>query len=344
MKRIFIVWLLTVSTISLCAEEYYKSNILGMKLEQVDGSIDKNIGWILEVINIDDVEKLKLYDDGKIFFERTVNNDGVKVVTTTLFFDKRETEVREKGAIISEKVERTGVPAELTEYKYDGRRLVYTDFFLNDEKIYRENYNYSYDGRLMDVSRVFESDGSKMHVSFVFNNGKMSRYWYKSDDETNYIKFNRNGIVLNDSYGEGSGNELREYGELSNGRRYELITYYDTGIKKSIIYNKDNKIVLTTISDENDEKTEETSWIYEAELVKQIKIKTELSLEQIDFFYDREGKPIKEIYKKNGNIIQITEYKTEIDYTEKLYRQGLPVLLITYKDGIRVETEHLQER
>jgi hypothetical protein len=342
MKKYFTVLLILLSASVLNADEIYNSNILGMKLGRINSAAEAETGYYLRMNLEAGVKYERLFEDGVLQFTRTLKDDNGISTIITVTDDQTETVIRENGVITSEKIEGIGKPVELTVYSYRNNKLEYTDYFSAGELVYRDEYFYTDNGRLLDVSRKY-SDSSILNASFFFVDGRLSRYLFKNGDQRNYIKFDRKGIVFSDAYGAGTLNETRTYGNLDDGGRFELIRNTSTGASTKLEFNSSNRIISSIIKNEKGITTEETLWRYKADLLTEMKIKRALSLEVFNYEYDDEGKALRETYSKNGNIIQLTEYSGDNDYTVELYRFGIPVLRIKYKDGVRVTTDQLQE-
>lgn len=342
MKTYLALVFILFSSAVLSADEIYNSNILGMKLGRINSILEAESDYYIRVSEDKGIKSESLFENGDLQFIRTFSTVDDTLTEVTKKDKVTETVIRKNGVITSEKIEQEDTPDELTEYVYKNGRLEYTEFFSAGVKDYKESYMYTKNGRLLDVKREY-SDNKNISASFFFIDGRLSRYLFQNADEKNYIKFDRNGILFSDSYGEGTLNETREYGSFESGGRFELIKNTLTGESRRLLFNKEDRIFSSIVKDNEGMLIEELSWKYSGGLVTELKIKGQLSLEVFKYEYNQNEEAEREIYLKNGNIIQITEYVNENYYTEELYRYGIPVLKITYKDGVRAATEQLQE-
>ncbi len=342
MKRILITILVFFSSVLIYSDEYYRSNILGMKLEQIDNPQDIVDDWLLTISYRNGIESRILYNGAETVSVMEIEQKDGWVIETTRSGEKTEIITRENGIIISEETFENGVLPEKNTYVYKNGRLQYTEHYSGDEKTYTDKYKYTKEGRLLDVNREYNSRADNIIVSFMFNDGRIESNLYTSGKRNNYIIFDKNGIVLSESYGDTS-NETREYGTLENGLRFEKVSNSDNKEITTLIFDEEDRIISNEVRSENGILKEKTEWFYESDSIKKIKKKKELLLEVIDFSYDRDGMLIEERYTRNGNIMQVREFDSELDYTEELYRNGLPVLIITYKNGTRIKTEQIRD-
>ena len=342
MKRFFIFIFIIFSAVLVYSDEYYRSNILGMKLEKIDNPPETGDEWVLGVSYENGIEKRILYNGPEIISEKEIKQSDGRIIETTLSGEKTEIITRDGGVIISEETHEEGVLPEKDVFIYKNRRLQYTEHYSGDEKIYTDKYNYTNDGRLLDVKREYNGKADSVLVSFMFNDGRIESSLYNSGKRNNFIIFDENGIVLSESYGD-TANETREYGELENGLRFEKISNMDNGDITMLIFDEKSRIISNEVRSEKGVLKEKTEWFYESDRISKIKNRKELLLETVDFSYGDDGELVEESYTRNGNIMQIRKFDSELDYTEELYRNGLPVLLITYKDGTRIKTEQIRE-
>ena len=344
MKRA-LFFVLLLNTVSLCfAEEYYESNILGMMLKEIDSPYDSTAEYILKVTRDEDgTEERILLRDGSEISGTEIRKEENYLFEVTVEEKKTTTVKRENGIIISEKIEKENEAAEETKYNYNGRRLISADYILDDKIVYSDRYFYTDQGRLLNVERDYKEDGKESGISFIFNEGMISRFWSDSDERKNYIMYDQNGIVLNEYFGLDDWNEIREYVNMQDGGRRELITDRNNNYTTRLTFDKNNRLSESLLKDENGHTIERAEWIYRGENLFEYKLRKDLSLEVYNYEWDGEGSLMKETYYKNGNIIQTTDYVNDDDYTELLYRNGRAVLEIKYADGVRIETVQLQE-
>ncbi|HAK44555.1 MAG TPA: hypothetical protein DCO79_01355 [Spirochaeta sp.] len=344
MKRIVSVILLLSTALFCFAEDYYESNILGMKLKQLESPETAGTDYIL-TIKIDDVgNEIRFLDKDRIRVSKTeLFREGARLTEQTEEADRSIRVVRENGIIVSEFTERSDGSSELIDYSYTGRRLISTAVSIDGERAYSDSYYYTDSGRLLDVERNYSSSPDKLSLSFIFDNGRISSFWMNSEDRGNYIRFDSEGIVLNEIFGSDGWNETREYSRLSDGRQVELIRNIDDGTSVTLTYDAENRLLDSLSRDSEGRILVESEWQYKSGRLISYKIRKELSLELFIFEWSGEGTLVKETYYKNGNIIQLTEYQDEDDFTELLYRNGTAVLKIIYADGERIGTVQLQE-
>ncbi|MBI9106048.1 MAG: hypothetical protein JEZ04_04835 [Spirochaetales bacterium] len=341
-KILFTVLLLSVLPV-LWSFDYYKSNILGMKLGAEQDSPPEDAEFILRIEKDSEKEKHSLFRGAEIYFIRTFEKTDGGEVEITRKDNLTETVIRRRGLIISEKKEEEGKPAELVEYSYKQGRLTSSEYSMGGELVYTEIYTYAAGSRLLDVKRMYTGVTEGSLSSFMFDNGRLRTYWFENGSGHSLMKFDREGIFFSEILSDGGWSETREYGRDEQGRRFELVRN-DKGEKIYLLYNKSGSLQSSSSFDAAGGRTEQLLYHWEKEQLIYLTIKRDLSTEKFSFEYDSEGMMLNETYSKNGIIIQETTYNSGDDRVEKLYRYGKPILRITYRGGERVETEQLQER
>lgn len=339
--KLFFTALLLLSASVIPADEIFNSNILGMKLDQIASKDAADTDYYLIVSEKNGFISEQLFQKDLLIFDRNIlrNNDLTSIET------KRDGEFKKEklknGFLISEEVQRDGQQPERSEYIYNSGRLESCTFFVNDIPLYVQRYYYTTEGRLLEVNLDY-TDERSANAAFSFSEGLLTYYSSTVGGRNIYIKFDKHGVVFSDTTESGSQTETREYGKLENGNSFELIKNKLTGESRYLQFN-DDQIISSLTKDADERLIEETSWKYQNDLISEMRIKKIESVEVFLFVYNTDGELIRETYRKNGNIVQITEYMSEYDYTEKLYRNGEAVLEIKYKDGVRYLTEQLQE-
>ncbi|MDC7227483.1 MAG: hypothetical protein PQJ61_12030 [Spirochaetales bacterium] len=344
MKRLFSVLLLISAAYSGYADDFYESNILSMKLKTITNPAEAGTEFMLRISETEDGNELKLLYRGNELFSRTeIIKEGVKILEITEEGDNTTRLERENGIITSELFEKGDGNTELIEYFFTGRRLNEAVISLNGETEYIDSYFYTDEGRLLEVKRNYFVEKNPMVLSFIYNQGLLSRFWMTSDDRKNYIMFDSKGILLNELFGSENWNEKREYIRNPDGSREEVITNNNDGTTLRLSYDMKKRLYKSEFRDGKGLLVEDSEWIYRGEYLYKYTVRQELSLQVYIYDRDREGEIIKETFMKNGIIAQVTEYSDENDYTEILYRGGKAVLEIKYTDGVRTGTVQLQD-
>ncbi len=326
----------------LYSDQYFRSNILGMKLDLI-GEENKDSGYVLVVSENDGRQIETLLESGvKIFECRKESRDG-KSYEITEYIDRIETVVRENGVIVSEEVNRVDQDSEVINYVYANGKLLEKHFLIGGIGIYSEAYKYGADGRILEVVRINEESQIDEKIYFTFNEGHLSRYMYKSGGKGRYIKFDKNGILYSDSFDSGGSVETIEYKRLDNGGNLEVISYKDSGERAEILYDENGRIVSRLLKDKDENIIEEADWDYKNDLLRMFRLKKDLLLEVRLYEYNPQGRPEKETLKINGIIVRVTEYLDENSYNETLYTGGRPAVRVTYENNIRVRTEQLKD-
>ena len=344
MKKAVFVFILVLLIIPIYAQDYYRSNILGMKLNRVDGLLTE--GYVILVEDLDDKEIRILYENGNVLSKTEVERIGVKTTETVFESGSKKVTVREKGLPVSEETEiyaedGMGRTVELFRYEYDGSLLSGVIFSVDSEEVYRDRYWYSSEGRLLDVERSFpEREG--IISSYVFLKGRLNDYWYKDDEQTGLMVFNSEGISRSTITGAGGYTETRFYGKLEGGGSYREIRSSENGDILRIEYDENGKLTSSLQYDEDGRIVEEVKNIYNEELLSSTRIRNSKGNERILFEYDREDRLIREVYYRNGNVIEETEYSDSENFSRLLYRDGKAEIRIVYRDGEKYRTEQIE--
>ena len=345
MRKVFFLLLFMNAAFSCFSDDFYESNILGMMLKKIDAASLAEAEYIMKVTSDDEGSRIKiLLHNGEQVSRTEIKRDSGVVTEITKEENKTTTVKRENGIITSEGIAYEDGTTEKTEYNYKGRQLISAVFSANGTDVYTDEYYYTEQGRLLNVQRKYVEAENNKSISFIFNDGRISRFWLDSSESRNYIRFDRNGIVLNETIGSGGAREVREYFNMPDGSREELITDTVSGNTTRLTYDKRNRLQKSVFSNADGKIVERSDWGYRGNNLYSYKIRRDLSLEVYEYQWAEDGELLKEVYYKNGNIIQETEYDDKDNYTELLYRNGRAVLKIKYADGERTETVQLQEQ
>ena len=337
-------FLILFFSVFICfAEEIFESNALGMKLREIDAPSGSGTGWVLRVRQRDGVETVRLFSDGALYSEKTIVREGGRETETKFENELRETVVRENGLVISEESENTDGSIGKTIYAYSGSRLDSSEYSVDGETVYIERYMYTDEGRLLDFCREYSADGSRLSNAFVFNEGLISAYWMHSEEIKNYIRFTGRNIEKNEIFGEGAAEQLREYEQLPDGGSRETITDIETGKIAELLYDSEKQLVNKKLYDEESRLVEESMYNYRNGYLSSVKVRSGLLLEHYIWDRDSEGEAEQERFYRNGVLVQQTEYESEDEYVQTLFRGGRAVLRLKYQNGERVLTEQLQE-
>lgn len=343
MKKVIAFLFATVFCAYLNAEDIYESNILGMKLRQIRSEYDAETEYTLTVVIREGVEVRDLKKKGSLYARTTIKREGSGTTEVTEKDDLTETVIRQNGIIVTEQTEKPGEAAERTDYIYSSKMLDHTDFFLGDEKIYSDKYFYTEEGRLLDVKRTFDGGQNDSLISFIFNDGRVARYWFSDSKQHAYIRFGKKGISYSELQPAVGPGQTRTYEESADGGRIEIITDLKSGLKTTLTYDPDGRLIRSVLNSAEGKRVEVSEWFFRSGLLAEMVVRRDLSTERFRYEYSRDNELSKETYSKNGNLVQVTEYEDSANFSEVLYKNGEAVLKINYQNGVRTGTEQLQE-
>ena len=343
MKAVLQFILLFIFGFSVCAEDIYESNILGMRLKRIPDIYASESGYALAVEKNENGETRTLYGKGELISVTTLQSEDDLVTETTEREGETERTVRRDGVIVSETATDADGIQSRTEYNYRDGLLDFTDYYTGNEKEYRDQYSYTADGRLLDVRRTYGNGSDGILISFVFSDGSLSRYWYSGTERKSYIRFNKKGIVFSELTAPGDFRETREYRYSDSGGMAEEIRNLKSGVNTELFYDAERRIIRSVKSDTEGKQIEESLWRYSDGLLVEFRTRKELSLEIFRYEYYPDESLKKETYLKNGITLQVTDYSDENNYSETLFRSGRPALRIDYENGMRMKTVELQD-
>lgn len=342
MKIILSVVFIIFSAVIAHADEYYESNILGMKLKEISSPYDSETGWVLTIVKSEGGGETRYLDrDNERVSTKEISIDGKDVTEITTEKGRVLKVKRTDGIILSEQSEKDDGSSELLEYSYEGRILKSTDVTIDKVKAYTDNYYYTNSGRLLDVQRDYYNSPDDSSISFVFDDGRISSFWLTSKDRSNYLRFDSGGLILSETFGD-DYNETREYKRAADGTKVEIITDGSSEIETRLYYDSENRLRRSRRTD-GGTLVEESGWLYRGGKLVEFRTRRALLLDVFSYEWSADGELLKEKYTRNGIIIQLTEYQSEADFTETLYRNGRAVLKINYAGGIRIDTVQLQD-
>ena len=341
MKKSLLTFLLLSAAASVWPFDYYESNILGMKLSPAGESPPEDCEYVLRVEQVQDGSVETLLSGGKVVLTRTTETIGGESFETTEKDGKTEKVIRRGGLVVSEETAEEGKPAQLFSYNYEGGRLVSADIFSDGELSYTEKYLYTKDGRLLDVRRVYADSGDGVFSSFIFKDGRINAFWSKDEKGSGLMKFGAGGLLFSEISSESGWSERREYGEDDAGRRTEKITD-EEGRCLTLTYDEAGKILFSSSADPDGMVTEQLRYEWDGELLSELTVKKELSVDKFSYEYDEEGLLTEESHRRNGTMVSRIFYR-ENRRIERLFRFGTPILEITYEDDERIGTKQLQD-
>lgn len=335
-KIIYTITIILITT-HLYAEEYYVSNILGMKLDRIVESQTGEHNYYLKISIEKGIEIEELYNKDELIFTKRSTSAVNLLTVVTEKKDSTEKQIYRDGLLFTEETINDNT-TEKTVYTYKDRKLEQTQYYKDEQLVYTDYYLYTTSGRLLDVNRKYSNNLPSSRLSFLFKNGKISNYQLDSEKQSNYVVFNENGIKLNEVFYEGAIKEKRNYGFNPDGTKFEKIFYPDKNESLLLSYDSRERIILSKLTDSEDVIIEETSFEYQSGRIKTQKIKGYLFLKRYDYEYDNDGKLVKEVFSLNGVIDKITDYIDAENYVETIYIEGTKSLEIVYRNGVRFET------
>jgi hypothetical protein len=328
---------------------FYKSNDIGMKLEEILEERMNEFSYILKVESSGEMElrslfsgekevkrwELAFYSNMNIKEERAFVED---LMDNVKYYDR-------KGRPVEEQVYSDGSLLYKTFYYYSEKQAVSRSETFDSEGalLYREEYELSTKGILRRIKRTW-NDG-KVHISsFIYSKGKLITEFFKTGDELTISWYNEMGklerleVWRDDTLiRKKSLMYSREEGTLTETQEEDLLS----GLSYTISFNKEGQMSRQVVK-KADNVVEEYNYAYDNEgRQSKTERKSDDGLEEWIFSYNTKSELIKEEYYKKGVIEKQTIYTDASSYVEELFRKGELVIRVHYDDGEKVKEEFL---
>jgi antitoxin component YwqK of YwqJK toxin-antitoxin module len=352
MKKIFIFnTILIILGMFLIAQEYYRSNPLGMQFERIGPDGLTEYPYVLKIEQKGDVRSETLFKD-KEEVERT---EQVLFPSGEL---KTEREYRKGELIRTRKYRSDGLIQHIEEYeegeltgiftyRYSGKTLSSIELTEEGgEKVYTDYYRYTLDGFLRQIKREFP-DGSYRISHYRYADDSLITEWHKKNPaaetpaKTVVSHYNSKGnLVKQTSYRSGEKISSTEYiyKEEGKGELEQTIHIGPERIRTVRTFGADGSLVEEVV--ERDEETiSEVRYIYEEGLLKRKTVLREGVEERMEYRYDEEGTLYEEAYYREDALLVVTRYTESDSYQEDIYDEEELVLRVYYQKGKVIKKE-----
>ncbi len=339
-KKIFICFILFTSIITfIMAENYYRSNSIGMVYEQIPFYRIDEFDWIVEIHKEESLEIRKIYFKGELFkwveYLKKNNNILIKKYEGDSLIS---IEQRENDLITKEEFYEENILTREYHYEWVERKLLKTTYYEKNILIYVDTFVLGDDGQISQIRRLFEN--SNLSISGFSNSNKNNSFeWYGSKND--FILYNyKNGRVVKI--------ENWKHGILN---RSKIFTFMDTG--HSVVetdlangeinvknYDLNDNIILETISTGNIFK--KIIYNYDNELLIQKDIASSGVRLSYLYEYNNENSLILERILKDDSIIKEIFYDNNKKILEKLYKDNSLLLIVTYENGEKISEENVK--
>jgi hypothetical protein len=323
---------------------YFRSNELGMALEEIGWYRTDEASYVLEVRTEPDREvRVLLHDRVEIRrWERS----------------RRQARVYEAGLLSEvELLDSRGRTAELREYREGAlmRRtaftyprpseVVATSFDAEGRTEFTERTLLTAQGSLRNVRRESPGgEGSQFSLSMAAD--RLLEERAAADEHSLVKRYDSRGrlseqerwagdkLVERETLqyrGEGRTLERSVTREAAAGRTVTR-SYDDKGREESVLVEQSGKIVEELVHERDGE----------GRVVRTTKRAAE-GLEQWSYAYGTDGELVREEFRRRGSLERVTLFESEGRRIEELFRRGELFLRVTYQDGEKVREEFFLE-
>ena len=338
------VWGLVIPA-AVSGQAVYRSNVLGMELEELAASEIPTEGYALRVSEEDGRVERRLYRDGEVI-QRVVQERGAS------------------GALRVERVFESGTLAREEGFTDDGLRSYRREYDEDGELLRELRYEYE-DGKLAQ-RRVLGPEGNERYTDTMFyypsaGLRRLQRVWADGDERV--VRYSVvNGNVLQERFESDSGGRLVRYDEAQRAV-YEREWSGDAVVREErLSYEGDSRTptqsvetlprqeqrrekrydgegrVIEELVYEDDRLVREVETSYGPEGKRERIVRTRGRVERHTFSYVDETLAEERVYV-NGELSRSIAYSGERSRVERRYRDGEVFVRIYYEGGTAVREE-----
>lgn len=334
--------LLTLFTpLTAAAQEYYRSNSLGMALEPISELRRSEHAWVLARRVDGKRVSERLYHKGRQL-RRTVAVEEA---------DEKRVEVWQGGELRRRLVESAGLPRTEIEYTATGaslrreylwRRGRLRELRLYEDGALQELRRYATDayGRLLHILRL-RPDGRPLAVT-GFQPGRESPYpaseWHAEESRSRYYRYDDTGrLLLTDTGGEAE-RRVTEYFRR-DGQLHSRTKLPQSGSEVLRKYDEQRRIVEKLTRREGE--TERERFFYQAGRLVRRTLRSRGERRAWSYAYGEEGRLLSREFRMDGVLRSRTEYGEEERRTVTVYHDGKAALRLLYAGEELLERREL---
>lgn len=339
MIRGFVVLFLgLVLTPPLGAIEYYRSNALGMKLEQISEIRLDEFEYTLTVEVAGNKEVRILKRQGEEVSRRTVETlaDGT-LQETEITGDERIVRKMRDGRLMEETLERSGELEEIRRYIYDDAGLVKKEISGPGGILYTDHFERTDSGRLRRVIREFP-DGTSVVSRYSTGPEGLAEEAHTSGEETTRFRYTGSILVAEENW---NGDELLTRTEFFPEDSSERETDFTTDTVTTRFYDKEDRVVREVIESPGGREIREYS--YRGKLLTEETRRIKGVVERWVYEYGEGDERTAFDYYRDNELIKRRVFENEDTYRDIIMRAGKPILEVYYEEHVQVRTEYLEE-
>lgn len=352
-----------VLPLSALSEGLYRSNAVGMTLEQI-GAVSSERPPVDQVPYVLRISRETAPGDPTQRFERVLEGpDGPEAQSVIDIRNGRrirEREIQEDG-YIERLYTGGGLVDRVVVHDSDGlreeRRYRYVDSRLlevrtehrNPDESYRELYRYRTDGRLRSVTRLYES-GLQRSSEYMFYGERLVEEWHFDGREDLFIRYNDDSrLVRVEVYRDGELYEEERLAWRAGGDRtgpvLEEQMRFDAeeSTTETLRFDPEGRVIARR-TDRDGETVSEQRMLYEDDLLVREELERSDGSSELQLFtYSDDGELVRSLRSRDGVPIVLREHSEDETTLETRYVDGEPALRIEFREGRRVREAVLEQ-
>jgi len=321
---------------SATAVDYYRSNILGMKLERIEKFRIDEFDYCLAVESEGEVETRTLISRGKEITTWIITRlpEG-KSVEVEISGSEKITRERLRGRLIKETVEEEDRLREVRRYIYEGTELVQKEVTGPEGPLYTDYFERTERGRLRRVVREFP--GGDTVVSWYSSGAEgPAEEVHTSGDASTRFSYDAGELVLEE---QRVGGELVSRIEYFPEERTSRQVDFKTGEVITRTYDQKDRIIREET--ETETGIDILEYTYRDDLLSTEIHRSRGLVERWEYEYSGGEEKTAFNYYRNKILRKRREFETEGTYRDIIMRDGKPLLIVHYREHVQVETEYL---
>lgn len=330
--------------------DWYVSNAVGIRGEQIDASRIEEHEYVLSVERRDGVETRLLLHDGEEVQRVEVVRQGTTTVERTYRDGVLEGEVvlRDDGQPISEQLYADGALTEERTYTYENDRLLRRSVRdPSGELLYTETYSYWRDGTLRSLVK---EEQSSVRTEYRYKEGRLEEEWISRPGSSQRFRFDPAGrLVIRERFADGElvEQEVRRYWGASADSliREVVISEGENEIRRG--YDERGRLVSERVEEGGTVVRELTREFQEDLLVAEVEENRGGTL-RWDYRYGEDDELERVEFREDGLLVEV-EYRTlneedaPAERMVELYRRGEPILRVYYRGQERIWEDVIQD-
>lgn len=321
------------------AQDYYRSNSIGMVFEKISSFRIDDIPWVIELSQTGGLETRIIYFEGEEnkrleYFREDNSLEISEYVSNKLV----KTETKVDGLVVKEENYKDGVHFNTFLYEWSGQLLQKAAYFEDDIQIYEDLFIIENTGKLKQIRRIFDQNESRIS-GFGYSDKGINSEWHETDGEASLYRYENGKVVLIENWQDGELVRTKTFTPSDSGSlavESDLIT----GIVVELLYDPDDKLLMEETRDGNN--IEKSIYYYNENLLVEKTIASPGIRKKHLFYYNSdESLQYEEIFN-DGILTKEILYTSGKKEIVKVYRDNSLILMVFYKDGEEIREERIR--